>query len=90
MQRVNDVGKTEIHIAESLMPEPSVFKFRVAAEKLRRHKSPGTNQISAELIKTRERTIRFETHKLINSTWNKEELPEEWKESIIVRGMIVK
>jgi hypothetical protein len=23
-------------------------------------------------------------HKLINSIWNKEELPDEWKESIIV------
>jgi hypothetical protein len=23
-------------------------------------------------------------HKLINSVWNKEELPEQWKESIIV------
>jgi hypothetical protein len=24
-------------------------------------------------------------HKLINSVWNKEELPDQWKESIIVR-----
>jgi hypothetical protein len=23
-------------------------------------------------------------HKLINSTWNKEQLPKQWKESIIV------
>ena len=27
---------------------------------------------------------RSEIHKLINSIWNKEELPEEWKESSIV------
>jgi hypothetical protein len=25
-----------------------------------------------------------EVHKIINSIWNKEELPEQWKESIIV------
>jgi hypothetical protein len=25
-----------------------------------------------------------ETHKLINFIWNKEELPDQWKESIIV------
>jgi len=31
-----------------------------------------------------ERTIRREIHKLINSLWNKEEFPEEWKESIVV------
>ena len=30
------------------------------------------------------RTIRCAIHKLIISIWNKEELPEEWKESIIV------
>jgi len=36
------------------------------------------------MIKTGGRTIRYEIHKLIISFWNKEELPEEWKESIIV------
>jgi len=30
------------------------------------------------------RTICYEIHKLTISVWNKEELPEEWKESIIV------
>ena len=48
------------------------------------HKSPGIDQIPAELIKAGGRTIRYETHKLIISVWNKEELPEEWKESIVV------
>jgi hypothetical protein len=28
--------------------------------------------------------LRSEIHKLINSFWNKEELPDQWKESIIV------
>ena len=37
------------------------------------------------MIKAAEgKTIRYETHKLINSFWKKEELPEEWKKSIIV------
>jgi hypothetical protein len=40
--------------------------------------------IPTELIKAGSRTIRHEIHKLIISIWNKEELPEEWKESIIV------
>jgi len=30
------------------------------------------------------RTIRCEIHKLINSIWNKEEMPEDCEESIIV------
>jgi hypothetical protein len=28
--------------------------------------------------------FRSEIHKLIRSIWNKEELPQQWKESIIV------
>jgi len=36
------------------------------------------------MIKTGGRTIRSEIHKLTNSVWNKEELPEQWKESIVV------
>jgi hypothetical protein len=36
------------------------------------------------LIKAGGKTIRSEVHKLICSIWNKEELPEEWKESAIV------
>ena len=35
-------------------------------------------------MKAEGRTMRFDTHKLIYSIWNKEELSEEWKEPIIV------
>jgi hypothetical protein len=70
-------------IAEPLVPEPSAIEVKMAIEKLKRHKSPGTDQIPAEMIKEGGGTIRSEIHKLINSIWNKEELPEEW-ESIIV------
>ena len=48
------------------------------------HISPGIDQIPAELIKEGGRTIRYQIHKLIVSLWNKEELPVEQKESIIV------
>ena len=53
-------------------------------EKLKSHKPPGTDQISAELIKEGGRTIRYQIHKLNVSIWNKEAMPQEWKESIIV------
>jgi len=56
----------------------------LAIEKLKSYKSPGNNQIPAELIKTGGRTIHYEIHKLIISIWNKENMPKEWKESIIV------
>ena len=38
---------------------------------------------SITLIKAGCRTISYEIHELI-SIWNKEELPEEWKQLIIV------
>jgi hypothetical protein len=51
---------------------------------LKRYKSPGIDQITAELIQAGWNTLRSEIHILINCIWNKEELPEQWKESIIV------
>ena len=53
-------------------------------EKLKSHKSHGIDQIPAELIKAGCRTIGCEIHKFIIVIWNKEELPDEWKEWIIV------
>jgi hypothetical protein len=64
--------------------EPSFSEDEKAIEKLKRYKSPGINQIPAELIKAGGSKICSEIHKLINSIWNKEELPQQWKESIIV------
>jgi hypothetical protein len=54
----------------------------MATEKLKTHK-PGIDHIPVEMIKALDTTIRSEIHKR-NSVSNKEELPEEWKESIIV------
>ena len=59
------------------MPEKSAFEFDLAIENLKSHKSPGIDRIPAEMINSGGRTIRYETHKLIISIWNKEELPEE-------------
>jgi len=66
------------------VPELNAFKSEMAIEKLKTHKSSGIDQIPAELIKAGSRAIRSEIHKRINSLWNKEELPEDWKESVIV------
>jgi len=48
---VKDVRQTEIHTAEPLVPEPSSSAFELAIESLNNHRSPGTDQIKAELIK---------------------------------------
>jgi hypothetical protein len=51
---------------------------------LKRYKSPDSDQIPAELIQAGCEILQSEIHKLINYIWNKEELPEQWKESNIV------
>jgi len=81
VHRFKDVGQAEIHTAEPLVPEPSSSEFKLAIDKLKSHKSPGIDQIPAELIKLAGRTICFEIRKLITSIWKKEKLPEKWKES---------
>jgi len=80
----NGVRQAEIHTVEPLVPDPSAFEVEVTIRKLKNHKSPGVDQIPGELIKAGGRTICCAIHKLIISIWNREELPAEWKDSIIV------
>jgi hypothetical protein len=47
----------------------------MAVEKLQTYKSPGTDQIP-ELIQVGGTRVHFVSHKLIDSIWNKEELPQ--------------
>jgi hypothetical protein len=66
------------------VPEPSLFEVEIAIGKLKSYKSPGTDNILAKLIKVGGETLCSEIHRLICSIWNKEELPQQWKESVIV------
>jgi hypothetical protein len=81
---VHDVRQMDIHTAEPLVPEPSLVEVEIAIGKLKSYKSPGTDQIPAELIKAGGETLYSEIHRLICSVCNEEELPQQWKESIIV------
>ena len=63
---ISDGKQTEIHTTEQLVPELSTFEVKMAIEKLKSHKSPGMDQIPAELIKAGSKTIHSEIHKRIN------------------------
>ena len=63
---------------------PSAFEVEMAIGKLKRHKSIVIDQIQTELIIAGGRTFLSEITKFINSIWNREEMLEKWKESIIV------
>jgi hypothetical protein len=61
-----------------------MLKLKLLLAELKKYKSPGSDQILVELIQAGDKMLLSATHKLINSVWNKEELPDQWKESIIV------
>jgi hypothetical protein len=44
----------------------------IAIANLKKYKSPGSDQIPAELIQAGGKILLSEIHKLINSVWNKE------------------
>jgi hypothetical protein len=72
-----------MHTAEPFVPDPSASEVEVAIGKLKSCKSPGVDQVLAELIQAGGETLRSEIHKLIKLIWNKEELPHQWKESVV-------
>jgi hypothetical protein len=77
---VGSVRQTEIHTTKPFVPEPSATEVQFAIGKLKRYRSPGVDQILAELIQAGGETLCLEVHKLIKLIWNKEELPHQWKE----------
>jgi hypothetical protein len=79
-----NVRLTEIHTAESLVPKSSHSEVETAIAKLKKYKSPGSDQILAEQIQAGGEILWSEIHKFINSIMNKEELPEQWRVSTTV------
>ena len=58
---VNYVRQSEKRTAKWLVPEPSAIEDEMASEKIKRRKSPGTDQIP-ELVKAVGITIPSEIH----------------------------
>jgi hypothetical protein len=81
---VSDVRQIEVHTAEPLVPGSNCLEVEIAIAKIKKYKSPSNDEILEELIQAEGEILLPAFHKLINSIWNKEELPDEWKKSIIV------
>jgi hypothetical protein len=77
VRNVSDVRQIEVHTAEPLVPSPSRPEVEIAVVKLKKYESPASDQIPAELIQAEGEILLSEMHKLINSVWNKEELPDQ-------------
>jgi hypothetical protein len=66
VHNVSDVRQIEVHTAEPLVPG---LEVEIAIAKLKKCKSPGSDQILAG-----GKMLVSAIHKLFNSIWNKEEL----------------
>jgi hypothetical protein len=78
VQLLGGIRQTEIQTAEPFVPEPSISEGEVAIEKLKSYKSPGADQIPAEMIQAGWwGALHSVIHKFIKLMWNKEELSHQ-------------
>ena len=55
-----------------------------AIRTLKRNKSPGSDEITAEMIQAGGEQLVPQIHLLCNKAWNESTIPEEWSKSILV------
>jgi hypothetical protein len=84
MHNVSNARQIEIYTAEPPVPDSSFLQVEIVIANFKNCKSPGSDQIPAEMFQAKGETLMSEIHKLVNSAWNKEELPGQWNESIIL------
>jgi CRISPR/Cas system-associated protein Csx1 len=72
-----------MHTAELSVLGPGCLETEIAFAKLIEYKSPSSSQILAELIQARGEILLSEINKLVQSVWNREELPEEWTKATV-------
>jgi hypothetical protein len=61
------------------VPDRSPSEAEIVITNLKKYKLADCDQILAEQIQARGETLWFQINKYINSVWNKEELPDQWK-----------
>jgi hypothetical protein len=84
VHNVSNVRQIEVYTVKLLVHGPSRLEVEIAIAKLKKYKSPGSDQSPAEPIQAGGEMLLSAIHKLMNSVWNKEGFPDQWKESIIV------
>jgi hypothetical protein len=71
------------HTAEPSVTELSPFEFEIDTSMFQKYKSPGSDQIPEELIQAGGEILLSEIHKISNSIWNKEELPDQCRNLLL-------
>jgi hypothetical protein len=62
VHNVSDVWQIEVHMAEPLIPGPSLPEAEIATAKLENYKSPGSDEIPAELIQAGDKILLSAMH----------------------------
>nr|KAG5711141.1 hypothetical protein BaRGS_004785 [Batillaria attramentaria] len=79
----------DIPPAETELPincdKPSKAEIRKAIMTLRNGKAAGPDEIPAEAIKADTETVVNMLHSLFSKIWEKEEVPAQWKEGIVIK-----
>jgi hypothetical protein len=70
--------------SEQSVPQTTPLDVESGIATLGISKSPGNDEIRAELVQAGSETLHPKIHKFMNSVWDEEELPDQWRESIIV------
>jgi hypothetical protein len=83
VRKAGGLRQTEMHTAEPFVSGSSASEVEVAFVNLKYYKFPAVDQIPAQMFHAGGKTLRSENHELNKFTWNKEELPHQWKESSI-------
>jgi hypothetical protein len=90
VHNISDVWQREVHMADPVIPGPNRLEVEIAIAKLKKYKLQGSDEIPVELIQARGEILLSAIHKLINFVWNKEELPDQWKEYIYYFASLLK
>lgn len=64
---------------------PTTREIREALEKLKNGKAPGNDNIYPEMLKASSDIIVEVLYPLLNEIWTSEEIPQKWKEGLIVK-----
>ncbi|VEN37593.1 unnamed protein product [Callosobruchus maculatus] len=62
---------------------PTISEIREIIKKIKNNKTPGSDNITAEMFKYGGEALEVHMYNMIKNIWIKEELPEDWREAII-------
>uniref|UniRef100_A0A8D8TNG9 Craniofacial development protein 2 n=1 Tax=Cacopsylla melanoneura TaxID=428564 RepID=A0A8D8TNG9_9HEMI len=80
----NNTDMPTYYNVQPLVEQPSLEEVSKAIQDLKNNKAPGQDSIFAEVLKAGGDIIAKKLHMLILEIWEKEEIPDEWKEAVVI------